>query len=120
MTSRGSADGGSAVRSASPHESMRRVRARGERTSSGASRQGTCYHHRLESFMSRRLAVLLLLIPVLITSAPIAAQAPVGGAAQAVTSVPRAIRRDIPMTNSIRRAFEAGTRDETGRPGPNY
>ena len=31
-----------------------------------------------------------------------------------------AIRRTIPMTNSIRRAFEAGTRDATGRPGPNY
>lgn len=32
----------------------------------------------------------------------------------------RAIRRDIPMTNMIRRAFAAGTRDSTGRPGPNY
>ena len=31
--------------------------------------------------------------------------------------VPRAIRRDIPLTNSIRRAFDAGTRDRTGRPG---
>src|SRR5260370_20484422 len=35
-------------------------------------------------------------------------------------SLPRAIRRDVPMTNAIRRAFEAGTRDATGRPGPNY
>ena len=26
----------------------------------------------------------------------------------------RAIRRDVPMTNSIRRAFDAGTRDKTG------
>ncbi|MFQ6045793.1 MAG: M1 family metallopeptidase [Gemmatimonadales bacterium] len=32
----------------------------------------------------------------------------------------RAIRRDIPLTNMIRRAFAAGTRDSTGRPGPNY
>ncbi|MAE76898.1 MAG: aminopeptidase [Planctomycetes bacterium] len=32
----------------------------------------------------------------------------------------RAIRRDIPMTKVIRRAFEAGTRDTTGRPGPKY
>src|SRR5438552_14554552 len=32
----------------------------------------------------------------------------------------RAIRRDIPMTNGIRRAFAAGTRDSTGRPGRNY
>ncbi len=38
----------------------------------------------------------------------------------AETDVPRGIRRDVPLTNSIRRAFEAGTRNMTGRPGPNY
>jgi hypothetical protein len=32
----------------------------------------------------------------------------------------RAIRRDVPMTNSIRKAFESGTRDFSGKPGPNY
>ena len=32
----------------------------------------------------------------------------------------RAIQRDIPLTNTIRRAFAAGTRDSTGRPGRNY
>jgi hypothetical protein len=32
----------------------------------------------------------------------------------------RAIRRDIPITNAIRKAYEAGTRDSTGRPGRNY
>lgn len=32
----------------------------------------------------------------------------------------RGIRRDIPLTNMIRRAFDAGTRDSTGRPGRNY
>ena len=32
----------------------------------------------------------------------------------------RPVRRDIPMTNAIRRAFAAGTRDSTGRPGRNY
>src|SRR5688572_18114320 len=32
----------------------------------------------------------------------------------------RAIRRDIPMTNAIRRAHAAQTRDSTGRPGRNY
>lgn len=32
----------------------------------------------------------------------------------------RAIRRDVPLTRSIRRALEAGTRDFTGRPGPNH
>ncbi len=39
----------------------------------------------------------------------------------AQTTLPeRAVRRDIPMTNAIRRAFNAGTRDSTGRPGRNY
>ena len=32
----------------------------------------------------------------------------------------RVIRQDVPMTNSIRKAFESGTRDFTGKPGPNY
>lgn len=36
-------------------------------------------------------------------------------------SIPdRAVRRDIPITNAIRRAFAAGTRDSTGRPGRAY
>src|SRR5262245_31072437 len=37
-----------------------------------------------------------------------------------VTEVPRGIRRDVPMTNIIRRAWDAGTRDASGRPGPKY
>jgi len=32
----------------------------------------------------------------------------------------RAVRRDIPITNAIRRAMAAGTRDSTGRPGRAY
>ena len=32
----------------------------------------------------------------------------------------RAIRRDIPLTNAIRAAHAAGTRDSSGRPGRNY
>src|SRR5256714_1642169 len=32
----------------------------------------------------------------------------------------RPIRRDIPMTDMIRRAFAAGTRDASGRPGAKY
>src|SRR4029078_1104090 len=36
------------------------------------------------------------------------------------SATPRAVRRDVPMTNSIRRAWDAGTRDKSGRPGPNY
>lgn len=39
---------------------------------------------------------------------------------QPLVSPERAIRRDVPLTNAIRRALEAGTRDFTGRPGPNY
>ena len=37
------------------------------------------------------------------------------------TALPeRAVRRDIPITNAIRRAYQSGTRDSTGRPGRNY
>ncbi|MDQ6688923.1 MAG: M1 family metallopeptidase [Gemmatimonadota bacterium] len=32
----------------------------------------------------------------------------------------RPVRRDIPMTRMIQRAFAAGTRDSSGRPGRNY
>src|SRR4028119_915003 len=32
----------------------------------------------------------------------------------------RAIRRNIPLTNSIQKAYRSGTRDTSGRPGPNY
>jgi hypothetical protein len=47
---------------------------------------------------------------------------PVPAAAQANRTVPleRVIRRDIPLTDMIRRAYAAGTRDSTGRPGRNY
>ena len=42
-------------------------------------------------------------------------------AAQGTPRLPeRAVRRDIPITNTIRRAYAAGTRDSTGRPGRNY
>jgi len=33
---------------------------------------------------------------------------------------PRPVHRTIPITDMIQRAFQAGTRDSTGRPGPNY
>lgn len=36
------------------------------------------------------------------------------------SNVPRAVRRDIPLTNMIRRAWSERTRDSTGRPGRNY
>ena len=51
----------------------------------------------------------------------LAAAPAASAAAQAATRAPeRAIRRDIPLTNMIRRAFAAGTRDSSGRPGRNY
>lgn len=37
-----------------------------------------------------------------------------------LSSPQRAIRRDVPLTRAIARAMAAGTRDFTGRPGPNY
>jgi len=48
------------------------------------------------------------------------AQATAASAPASAVIQERAIRRDIPLTNSIRRAFAAGTRDSTGRPGRNY
>src|SRR5262245_54246350 len=61
--------------------------------------------------------VLVLGLPAIRLS--LDAQTPQGATTSAL-QVPRAIRRDVPMTNAIRRAFAAGTRDLTGRPGPNY
>ena len=58
---------------------------------------------------------LFLLICVLASMPAVPAQVPPKD-----QSVPRAVRRDVPMTNVIRRAFAAGTRDLTGRPGPKY
>ncbi|GAB2773276.1 M1 family metallopeptidase [Rhabdobacter roseus] len=37
-----------------------------------------------------------------------------------VETTRRAIRQDVPMTNSIRKALAAGTRNFSGKPGPNY
>ncbi|MEI6669546.1 MAG: M1 family metallopeptidase [Acidobacteriota bacterium] len=48
----------------------------------------------------------------------IAAQA--GPGVLAAQAPERAIRRDMPLTGTIRHAWDAGTRDRTGRPGPTY
>ncbi len=66
--------------------------------------------------MTRRITAGLLTSLVLVAGASWIA----GFQAPPSAQVPRAIRRDMPMTNAIRRAFDAGTRDQTGRPGPNY
>ena len=73
--------------------------------------------------MMKRLALVVVLAAPLAwypAAGRLAAQAGTGGAVSREIATPRAIRRDIPLTNAIRRAFEAGTRDRTGRPGPNY
>jgi len=58
-----------------------------------------------------------------LTILSVSAAAPALAVAQAAShsAYPeRAVRRDIPMTDMIRRAFAAGTRDSSGRPGPHY
>jgi len=62
--------------------------------------------------MFRRTSIVLFLLG----SVALQGQQP----APVAQATPRAVRRDVPMTNSIRRAWEAGTRDKSGRPGPNY
>jgi hypothetical protein len=60
---------------------------------------------------------------VLLALAPLGALAalPALAAAQSHARYPeRAVRRDIPMTDMIRRAFAEGTRDSAGTPGPHY
>jgi hypothetical protein len=67
----------------------------------------------------RRNSRLIALLPALflLSAAPVCLH----GQSAPQTPLPeRAIRRDIPITNAIRRALAAGTRDSTGRPGRNY
>ena len=69
-------------------------------------------------------AVLLLGISLIVAACSMATQSAQSGGGGSPTGAShwpeRAVRRDIPMTNAIRRAFAAGTRDSTGRPGRNY
>ena len=59
--------------------------------------------------MKRHMAILALAVTVVVPSTVVHAQAP-----------PRAVRLDLPLTNSIERAHRAGTRDSTGVPGSAY
>ncbi len=64
--------------------------------------------------MNARWLVVASLAAVAATIPPIAlAQTP-------EQEPPRAVRRDIPITDMIRRALVARTRDSTGRPGREY
>ncbi|MEP7086291.1 MAG: M1 family metallopeptidase [Gemmatimonadota bacterium] len=58
------------------------------------------------SLVAGTLATAMMLPPAVAAQKPVVPQ--------------RAIRRDIPLTKTIRRAMAAGTRDSTGRPGRNY
>ncbi|HJP87391.1 MAG TPA: M1 family peptidase, partial [Gemmatimonadaceae bacterium] len=73
--------------------------------------------------MTVRLRGFLVLIAsaTLFDAALAQVTAPVArGTTQTSPTTTRPIRRDIPQTNMIRRAYAAGTRDLTGRPGPRY
>lgn len=62
-------------------------------------------------------------LPAILTlgAVPLSAQKTAADAQSAASRIPeRPVRRDIPMTRMIQRAFAAGTRDSTGRPGRNY
>ncbi|HEY1056739.1 MAG TPA: M1 family peptidase, partial [Emticicia sp.] len=61
----------------------------------------------------RALSAVLLLI----TSSVFAQQ---NTQRSSIETTKRSIRQDVPMTNAIRKAFAAGTRDFSGKPGPNY
>ncbi|GAB4023067.1 M1 family metallopeptidase [Spirosoma migulaei] len=66
--------------------------------------------------MITRITVLTLLIASTVASAQ-QTNLPIR---KTVDTPKRSIRLDVPMTNSIRNAFKVGTRDFSGKPGPNY
>lgn len=69
----------------------------------------------------RQFAFLLILFIASISQGAWAQQKPVPDYLKpSVGADSRSIRRDIPLTNAIRKAFNAGTRDFTGTPGANY
>ena len=67
--------------------------------------------------MNVRTASVLLLASLACQPAASATAPP---AQEGYGSAHRAVRRDVPLTDAIRRAFDAGTRDLTGRPGAAY
>ncbi len=65
-----------------------------------------------ENTVNKRPSLVLVLLGVVAASPAVT---------WAQTALPeRAVRRDIPITNAIRRAMVAGVRDSTGMPGPRY
>lgn len=61
-----------------------------------------------------------LLIILLLTTTLVSAQVNQKPVRTSIETQKRSIRTDVPMTNSIRNAFKAGTRDFSGKPGPKY
>jgi hypothetical protein len=59
-------------------------------------------------------SLVAIVVPALLVLSPLAARS------QTTSGGTRAVRREIPMTRMIQRAFQTGTRDSTGRPGRNY
>ncbi len=57
---------------------------------------------------------------LLITTTLACAQNNANTIRNSVETKERSIRLTVPMTNSIQKAFQAGTRDFSGKPGPNY
>lgn len=65
--------------------------------------------------------VLSFAVALIAATVPAMSTAQSSGSSRTSATLPeRAVRRDIPITNAIRRAYSAGTRDSSGRPGRNY
>jgi len=63
---------------------------------------------------------ILLLLLLLTTSVAVGQQNNPKPQRSSIETNQRVIRQDVPLTNAIRNAYEAGTRDFSGKPGPNY
>ncbi|QMW02733.1 M1 family metallopeptidase [Spirosoma foliorum] len=59
-------------------------------------------------------------LTLLIGSTVVSAQQTSSPIRKTVETSKRSVRLDVPITNSIQNAFKAGTRDFSGKPGPNY
>ncbi|UKT64968.1 M1 family metallopeptidase [Pedobacter mucosus] len=68
--------------------------------------------------MIKNLRTTFIALVTSITAAS-AQQAPLA-LRKSIETSKRSIRLDVPMTNSIKKAFASGTRDFSGKPGPNY
>src|SRR6478752_5865654 len=66
------------------------------------------------------MKALITALLIFTCTAFIFAQQPSVPLRKTIETTKRAIRMDVPMTNSIRKALKDGTRDFSGKPGPNY